>query len=47
VKTVAICNRKTGVGVPIHEHRFAKREEREEVLDVFDAWLERLMEGGA
>jgi chromosome partitioning protein len=36
-----------GAGVPIHEHRFAKREEREEILGVFDAWLERLMNGGA
>jgi chromosome partitioning protein len=36
-----------GAGVPIHKHKFKKREERDEVLGVLDAWLKRLMEGAA
>jgi chromosome partitioning protein len=36
-----------GAGVPIHKHKFKKREERDEVLGVLDVWLQRLMEGAA
>ncbi len=36
-----------GAGVPIHKHRFNKREERDEVLGVLEVWLGRLMEGAA